>query len=416
MKVVIIIALLMQILLGVGTCNAATAYMEPTSFNSTIFNFGFKKVFSMDSIESGATVKSCGMIEIGGEGLLSDGKTSFKIVPIATNAYSTFSSPIAIGESESDSQFLAGNSDRIIFWLSRPVHAFGLYLIGNPSPTGDPAIPFWKMHAFTSAGFDAYSDTTPLSSLSLGNDVYFLGIVSPGDPFKRIDIYSDNDPAAVYSFNIDDVIIAADVPVVSPAEAKSIASGDIVISDTIVTRIYSDRFNIEAPNRTAGIAVLGQGTSRNKAVSIFGNIQSTSDDERVMQLTQMINEEDSTAPAPVYISGKYVGGSTTGLQVGCTGSNGLNNIGLDVVVCGKVTAYDESIQHSWITIDDGSGRDSGMGSLGVKIEGPAIWGNGRYIGELVRVQGSSSMFKVGSEHYPVIRVAEWNDIQTLYWP
>ncbi|MCE5322829.1 hypothetical protein LLG46_05865 [bacterium] len=415
MRSVITMVLTLNMLVGAVICDAAT-YLDPMPFNNAISGFGFKKTFNLDSLVSGTTVTSCGMVSIGSNGLASDGETSLTLMPIATDDYSTYSSPISIGVSGSENQFLAGNSDRIIFTFSRPVHAFGLYLIGNPSPTGDPAIPFWKMHVSNSSGYDAYSATDPLTTLSEGNDAYFLGVVSTGDPFTQVNLYSDNDSAAVYSFNVDNITIAADVPVVTPVEAKSVASGDVVIPDVIVTRVHSDRFNVETSNRVAGMAVIGDGTSRDKAVSIFGTVQSTSDDERVIQLVQLISEEDSAAPAPLGIDGKYAGGASMGLQTGCVGSAGLNNIGLDVVVWGRVTAYDESIQHTWITVDDGSGRDSGMGSLGVKVEGPAIWGNGKYVGEIVRVQGSSSIFKVGSEHYPLIRVAEWSDIETLYYP
>jgi len=78
-----------------------------------------------------------------------------------------------------------------------------------------------------------------------------------------------------------------------------------------------------------------------------------------------------------------------------------------------VTGFDPNPEHTWITLDDGSGRDSGMGTLGVKIEGTAIWGNGRRIGEMLRVQGSCSLFKSGSEHYPVVKVAELSDIVSI---
>lgn len=166
-----------------------------------------------------------------------------------------------------------------------------------------------------------------------------------------------------------------------------------------------------------GLAVLGEGATRGKAVSLLGTVTSTGDDERVLELVQLMDEADSSAPAPLGMHGKSVGGgSTVGLQVGCDGSVGPNNIGLDVAVWGAVTAFDTSPAHAWATIDDGSGRDSGMGSIGIKVEGPYIWGNGLSVGQIVRVQGSSSLFKVGSEHYPVVRVAEWSDIMPLYWP
>ncbi|MEN6355727.1 MAG: hypothetical protein ABFD83_01435 [Armatimonadota bacterium] len=408
MKVIFASALAIYMLAASLASYAATAYTGSAPFNTAISGFAFSKVFDFDSYTAGTSVTACGMAAISAQGLDCDGATTIDLQPVAADAYSTGSTPISVGVSGSENQFLAGNGDHITFGFSRPIHAFGIYLIGNPSPTGDPAIPFWKMHA--SSGFDAYSATEPIQSLSLGNDVYFLGIVSPGSPFSQINLYSDNDPAAVYSFSVDNMILAADVPQLTLAEAKTNASGDFVVSDIIVTRVHADRFNVEKSDWSGGMAVLGGGTSRDKAVSLFGTIQDTGDDEHVLKLVQLMNEADSTAPTALGMSCKSVGGgSSVGLQIGCTGSVGPNNIGLDVVAWGKVTAYDTTLAHAWITIDDGSHRDSGMGSLGVKVEGP-VWGDGRYIGEMVRVQGSSSLFKSGSDHYPLIRLAESGDI------
>jgi len=88
----------------------------------------------------------------------------------------------------------------------------------------------------------------------------------------------------------------------------------------------------------------------------------------------------------------------------------LNNIGLDVRIGGLVTAV--AIDSSWMTVDDGSNRDSGMGSSGVRVVG-AI--GERQEGDLLRIDGSSSLFQsgVGGLHYPLIRVAEPGDIVPL---
>lgn len=415
MKPIIVTAFILCLLTSASTCNAATAYTNATSFNTAIANYNFKWTYNFDSLASGASAASCGMIGVCAQGLASDGSTSNSLELVTTNAYSPLSSPNMAGASGSENQFLAGNSDQIKFTFTHPVHAFGMYLIGNPSPTGSPAIPFWKMHAYNSSGFDAYSATDPLITISLGNDLYFLGIVSPHDPFTEVDLYSDNDIAAVYSFNFDDITVAADAQNASLSEIKGVQSGDVVVSNVVVTRVHANRFNIEDRDRIAGMAILGSGTTRGKAISLFGTIENTADDERVLRLVQILNETDSTAPDPLGMIGKAAGGmSDCGYQVGCAGSIGLNNIGLDIVIWGKVTGFDDSRSHSWITIDDGSGRDSKMGTLGVKVEGPGVWGSGRYIGETVRIQGSSSLFKQDSNHYPVIRIAEPGDIKHIY--
>ena len=57
--------------------------------------------------------------------------------------------------------------------------------------------------------YKAYSSTIPLTTLGGGNDVYFLGVISEKTPISEVYLYSDNDPSAVFSFNIDDVLYAS---------------------------------------------------------------------------------------------------------------------------------------------------------------------------------------------------------------
>lgn len=391
---------------------AATAHTDPGVFNTGIAGYNVKVIRDFDSQAAGTSAANYPMLQTSAMGLDSDGSTSINLPPIATDAYTTLSSPNSLGVSGSDHQFLSGNGDRISFMLSRPVYAFGMRLVGNPSPTGDPAIPFWKMSVNVRGGFDAYSGTEPGKTLEPGTDVYFLGVISEDEPFDRVDLYSDNDPDAVFSFNVDDMVMATSAQKVSLAEAKELEDVDVLVPDVIVTRVHSDRFNVEEGNRSQGMAVLGTGTVRHKAVTLFGTVTGTSDDERGIQLLDLPKQENSTAPAPLGMGALALGGSgESGKQIGCDGSLGANNIGLDVAIWGKVTWREWG--GNWLTVDDGSGRDSGTGYPGVKVVGE-FGGLNIVPGTMVRVVGSSSLYKSGTKHHPLVRVAQPQDIVGLW--
>ncbi|OFX16081.1 MAG: hypothetical protein A2Z18_05290 [Armatimonadetes bacterium RBG_16_58_9] len=383
----------------------ATAYTSRAEFDAASAGYIQKTITNFDSQAPGTPARDYGNLHIAADGLASDGATSIDLPPIATDAFSTTSPANALGNSAGDSQFLAGNGDTITFSFSSPIYAFGVYLVGNPSPTGAPAIPFWRMSA---AQTDALSATDSLYSLGPGNDVYFLGIVSTDQSFSQVTLYSDNDPDAAFSFNVDDVIYAALPDKVSLGQAKSLASGEVRVT-AVVTRVHSDRFNVETPDRTYGMAVIGTGATRGKAVTLTGAILQTPDDERAISLHGIIAESDSTAPGPFGMSSRAVGGGATfGLQIGVPGSVGPNNIGLDSVICGRVTGIADD--GTWVTVDDGAARPSGMGPTGVKVVG-AIDPSRRRVGDFVVVRGSISLYRMGlSDHYPLIRVAQAGDI------
>ena len=385
----------------------ATAYTSRTAYDAATAGYVQKTITNFDSQAAGTPAQDYGNLHIAANGLASDGLSGVTLSPIATNIYSTASSPNALA-AQSDNQFLAGNGDTITFSFSSPLYAFGVYLVGNPSPTGDPAIPFWKMHADVGGGFDALSATNPIVTLSSGNDEYFLGIVSTDTPFSQVTLYSDNDPAACFSFNADDLIYAILPDEVTLGQAKSLGSGDIRVT-AVVTRVHSDRFNIETPDRTFGMAIIGTGATRGKAVTLTGAVSLTPDEERVINLYGIISQFDWAAPGPFSMNSRSVGGGVPfGAQIGVPGSLGPNNIGLDATIWGTITQI--AGDSTWMTVDDGGGRASGMGSTGVKVVG-AIDAGGRRVGDFVVVGGSVSLYGVGLfDHYPLIRVAQRLDI------
>lgn len=380
------------------------AYTRPADYQAAVSGYINSASVNFDAQAALTPATSYGPLSIASLGLDSDGLSWLTLNPYTTAALPAASSPNSLGCKSTGEQYLAGNGDIIQFSFSSPVHAFGVYLIGDPSPTGDPAIPFWRMEVNR---FSAYSATDPLYTINEGNDVYFLGVVSTDQPFSQVTLRSDNDPDACFSFNLDDISYASLPDLVSINQAKSMASGYVRVS-AVVTRVHGDRFNIEYPNRLAGIAIRGTGALRGSSINLLGNITSNTEGERMIELTQILEQTESTAPKPLGMVSQALGGfMTNGLQIGVDGGRGLNNIGLDAAYWGKITAI--APDYTWMIVDDSGLRPLINGYTGAIIIGN-IDARSRRIGQLIRVQGSISLINANGTHLPVIRVAQPSDI------
>lgn len=402
-----------------ATCQ--TTYTGPKPFNSAISAYSVKHTVNFDTQADGSSATNYGKLGIQASGLASDGSTAVSLTEIATANYAPHSEPNMLGV-QNDLQFLSGNSDTITFNFSGPVHAFACYLIGNPSPTGVPALPFWRMHINTAAGYDAFSATDPFVSYSEGNDLYYLGVVS-AEPFTQVTLYSDADPNAVFSFNVDNITYATNAKEVALASVRHQKLGTIVkVSDVIITRTHSlsrfdKRFNIEKADRQAGIVVLGNsGLSRHTAIDLTGTTTITSDGEVAITLDEILSSAISTAPGSLGMSTMALGSTNrVGAQEGIPGSIGPNNIGLDVTIWGRITEvyHDPDFLHlnSYIIVDDGSARRcGGTANTGVKVVG-AVDTLNKQVGQYVIVRGSSSVWKdTRGTMFPLIRVAATEDI------
>lgn len=211
------------------------------------------------------------------------------------------------------------------------------------------------------------------------------------------------------------------------ADAKSAADASQVnIYGGIVTAAFGDSFYIEADDRTAGMLVRKQGhlLKQGDRASVVGSPATDSNSERYIEATAA----DSTGSGSVSSLGmanRSVGGGDSGFQSGVWGwtftadegtkstrvwdkLSGLNNIGLLITTCGKVTGIEPVVdpqKPSWFTIDDGS-------DLSTKCTVPAgvtidpTW-------QRVRVTGISSCEKAGSELHAIIKLRSQTDITAL---
>ncbi len=391
-------------------------YTDPAEFSAALAGFVGDERIDFDHQDDGTPAVGYGILTISARGLDSDGETRIGLSPIATAAYETVSGANSLGVADLEhTSFLAGNGDSADFKFSKPVHAFGVYLIGNASATGEPPIPFWRMRAYVTGGYDAYSATEPLVTLPSGDDVYFLGVVSPVKSFTRATIYSDNDPDAVFSFTLDDLIYATAPGVVTIVQAKGMDMESLVLPNVVVTRAHSDRFNVQSLGAPTGIAVLGGGASRGDCVTLIGVATCTADGERVINLQQIVSSSTGFCPGPFGMITRAVGGTTdVGFQQGTCGASGPNNVGIDGRICGKVSA----LGPGWIVVDDGCGRNSGVWRAdatpapGVKVIGP-VDNAALEIGSPVAVSGSISMFPCADGYHALIRVAQPDDMSLL---
>jgi|GEM_PF-386921 len=190
-------------------------------------------------------------------------------------------------------------------------------------------------------------------------------------------------------------------------QLKSLSPGtSVCLSDVVVTRVHGDRFNVETSDRTSGIAVIGTGATRGMKVKLIGTA-GVSGAERVLNLISILEQTPADGvPGPVAMAGKSAGGSNFGQQPGASAS-GLNNIGLDVTMFGRITKIADD--GSWISIDDGSGFSTSTVNPGIRLIGalnPTRFAEGQFI----RATGSMSIEQVDGINYPLVRIAQAEDV------
>ena len=170
----------------------------------------------------------------------------------------------------------------------------------------------------------------------------------------------------------------------------------VAAAGKIVTAAFDGFFYIEDPDRTSGIKVVsGEPVSVGEAVNVEGAL-GTAENERHIQAGRVQNLGPATPLEPLGMTNRALGGGdlASGGQVGVTGGNGLNNVGLLVRTCGRVT----SAGADSFTLSDGSGPD-------VKVVVPdtlSIPAPGPFVG----VTGISSCGIEGSDTVRIIRMRE----------
>ena len=200
--------------------------------------------------------------------------------------------------------------------------------------------------------------------------------------------------------------------VASIQEAKTRPNGDLIgLPARVVSAAFSDKFYVQDPNRGSGIRVnLAASYTPGQNVVVFGTMGLNADNnERIILNPYAYAIAGTSGPAtkPLVIIGKSIGGSDLVMSgattPGVTNMLGLNNIGLLVRMCGKVT---KGVSDGFY-LNDGVGPTDETGYSGIKV-----WtgtSGVSYENSKLLVTGVVSLRKPGAT-VPVLLA---RDIQTL---
>ncbi|MEI6915073.1 MAG: hypothetical protein WCL39_08075, partial [Armatimonadota bacterium] len=177
----------------------------------------------------------------------------------------------------------------------------------------------------------------------------------------------------------------------------------VALTNKVVTSIEtqpSEIVYVQEPDRSSGIRVSPDSLpnlNTGDVVTVYGDLSTTDDGERVITGATITPTGSMTAPIPLKMINRSVSGgdwqvSGTAGQRGVTGGKGLNNIGLLVRTAGSFTYVDN---HT-LTIEDGSGATITCQTPSTVLANPA-WKH-------VTVTGISSIRKSGEVYNRLLRV------------
>jgi uncharacterized lipoprotein YddW (UPF0748 family) len=190
-------------------------------------------------------------------------------------------------------------------------------------------------------------------------------------------------------------------PPIAPtiAEAKNLPDDTVVILlDKVVSAGFGDRFYIceTKEDQVSGIRVNGDAPPEGNSVDLSA-VLDTLNGERVLTLPSVQPEDGPGVPRPIFMPNKWVGGG--GLNAftgGVTDGAGVNNLGLLIVLFGKVT----QIGNGYLYVNDGS--DLRDGTLTGQEENVGIRvicdPSGYQAGDVLEVTGTSSCFESSPDH------------------
>jgi len=313
--------------------------------------------------------------------------------------------------------------------------ATGYAAIGNMhyDGGGDPASQAWANNGTTNAwapGGPAWSDTgwhnviwrlnyATREFVSITFDAaqypqpgwYFAYNATKAD---LMEIYLSGPDGSNDIWEIDNIVLTS-YPVPAPlsiAAAKSLVDGAGATLQAVVSAVFPgyspQRFYIQqsSPSR-CGIQVRASGAlpAVNQTVSVTGEMATDpTTRERYISAPTGCQVTGSGTVKPICMNTRALGGGAMGIQKGVYQGQGLNNVGLLVKVCGKVTG--KAADGSYLYVSDGSAVDDG-GSPGAKVDLSAIAQVMRpesAVGNNVVIEGVCSMYALGGNAHRMIKV------------
>ncbi|MDO8632291.1 MAG: hypothetical protein Q7R41_17550, partial [Phycisphaerales bacterium] len=165
----------------------------------------------------------------------------------------------------------------------------------------------------------------------------------------------------------------------SPGTIKRHPVGQrVTLAGLPVSRAFAERLYIEDRSKFSGIGAMPSIVAEPGRLATVTGTLAEVEGEIMLTSADVTLGEIGSAPFPIGMNSRALGGgdffydAVTGAgQRGITGAFGLNNIGLLVTICGRVTASGSYPRGSWFYIDDGSGVDDGTGVKGVYAAAPS---------------------------------------------
>ena len=218
-------------------------------------------------------------------------------------------------------------------------------------------------------------------------------VASEGDPYKSgririVDIdasVTTNEDGSVsvtypngglpkYSVAVLELTANRQVVTMSGPDRYTIPIGRSVrLTDWPVTAVFGDRFYLENPDKSSGIAVI-RGTedppSIGDNVTVLGILMIRDGQQVVQEATVTDDGGDPTTVKPLFLPNRDLGGASPTaeniLPSVPSGACRVYNVGLLVQVVGVVTSVDET--NRWFYVDDGGALPNGEnGPKGVRV-------------------------------------------------
>lgn len=201
-------------------------------------------------------------------------------------------------------------------------------------------------------------------------------------------------------------------------QAKALEHGRwIVLKDKVVTiptfsSVYN-QFYVEEMDRSAGIRVKwGSSVAKGSKVTIKGTINQASSatnyEREIVATSVTVTSSNNTLPKPVGMNCRAIGGtSLNDYTPGVYGGYGLNNIGLLVRICGKVTYKGTGFFY----VDDGTQREAYSTFTGIRVNSSASVNTG----DIVIVTGvlTTTVPSGWNETLPLIRTRDASDVRVI---
>lgn len=186
------------------------------------------------------------------------------------------------------------------------------------------------------------------------------------------------------------------------AQAKAQADDTAVaIGRKVVTANFGSFFYIEEADGSAGIRVEGSGPDEGTVVTVSGIIDIVDNERRITGAVISTFGAGLVPVAKLVKNSDLGGGSLNAYTPGVLDGITANNIGLLLLVAGKVT----HVGTGFCYVDDGSMQtQDGSGYIGVRVDTSEITAPG--LGAYAVIKGVSSTAQIGSNYVRMLRATE----------